>query len=107
MLWDDEERNIAPAVVTSGRDWPTTFGETFSAAWSRNTLFSQDYTGENDRMSALSDYTNKVKALSGRDVGAELDYGTGEFAPDSHALLLQANDKVAELKKQNPALELE
>jgi hypothetical protein len=109
MLWDDEQRNNAPALETSGRAWPTTFGETFSAAWSRNTLFSQDYFGENDRMAALSDYTNKVKALTGRDIAAELDYGTygGGMMPDSHALLRQANDKVNELKKKNPELELE
>src|SRR6516165_10527167 len=109
MLWTDPQRAIAPALDTSGRDLPTTFGETFSAAWSRNTLFSQDYFGENDRMSALSDYTNKVKAMTGEDVAAQLDYGTygGGMMPDSHALLRQANDKVNELKKKNPELELE
>src|SRR6516165_1557121 len=107
MLWTDEKHETAPALDTSGRDLPTTFGDTFFAAWSRNTLFSQDYFGENDRMAALSDYTNKVKALTGRDIGAELDYGTGEFAPDSHALLRQANDKVNELKQKNPTLELD
>jgi hypothetical protein len=107
MLWTDPQRAVAPALDTSGRDLPTTFGETFSAAWSRNTLFSQDYFGENDRWSALSDYTDKIKAMTGRDVAAELDYGTGEFAPDSHAMLAQVNSKVAELNKQNPALELD
>src|SRR6516164_4655115 len=109
MLWTDPQRAVAPALDTSGRDLPMTFGETFSAAWSRNTLFSQDYFGENDRMSALSDYTNKVKAMTGEDVAAQLDYGTygGGMMPDSHALLRQANDKVNELKKKNPELELE
>jgi hypothetical protein len=107
MLWDNPQRNLAPALDTGGRDLPTTFGETFSAAWSRNTLFSQDYTGENDRWSALSDYTDKIKAMSGRDVASELNYGTGEFAPDSRAMLAQVNTKLAELKKQNPDLDLD
>src|SRR6516225_33453 len=108
MLWDDEERNIAPSVVTSGRDWPTTFGETFSAAWSRNTLFSQDYAGENDRMSALNDYLAKAKTMTGEDVGQQLDYRMPEGAAVSaQDLLRQANDKVSALKKKNPALELE
>src|SRR6516164_9213540 len=107
MLWTDPQRAVAPALDTSGRDLPMTFGETFSAAWSRNTLFSQDYTGENDRWSALSDYTDKIKAMSGRDVASELNYGTGEFAPDSRAMLAQVNTKLAELKKQNPDLDLD
>src|SRR6516164_8499282 len=116
MLWDDPQRNSNPAFDPArdlgpgapGRDLPTTFGETFSAAWSRNTLFSQDYFGENDRMAALSDYTDKIKAMTGRDIAAELDYGTygGGMMPDSHALLRQANGKVNELKKQNPELEI-
>jgi hypothetical protein len=110
MLWTDEKYAVSPSVgdvESEGRDFPATAGETFQAAWSRNNLFGQNYNGENDRMSALSDYTNKVKALSGRDIAAELDYGTGEFMPDSHALLRQANDKVNKLKKDNPALDLE
>jgi hypothetical protein len=117
MLWDDESRNTAPAFdagrdmgpQAQGRAWPTTFGETFSAAWSRNTLFSQDYIGENDRMSALNDYLGKVKALTGEDLAPRLDWTTGQTgaAPAAQDLLRQANDKVAELKKKNPALELE
>src|SRR5215472_2998821 len=109
MLWDDLQRNTAPALDTSGRNWPTTFGETFGAAWSRNTLFSQDYFGENDRMSALSDYLGKVKAMTGEDIAPQLDWRTGETgaAPAAQDLLRQANDKVNELKRKNPALELE
>src|SRR6516165_11775234 len=108
MLWDDEQRNTAPALVSSGRAWPTTFGETFSAAWSRNTLFSQDYAGENDRMSALNDYLAKAKTMTGEDVGQQLDYRMPEGAAVSaQDLLRQANDRVNALKTKNPALELE
>jgi len=108
MLWDQEQRNTAPALDTSGQNWPTTFGETFSAAWSRNTLFSQDYFGENDRMSALNDYLDKVKRTSGEDIGQQLDYRMPEGAAVSaQDLLRQANGKVNELKNKNPALGLE
>ena len=108
MLWDDEQRNTAPALVSSGRDWPTTFGETFSAAWSRNTLFSQDYAGENDRMSALNDYLAKAKSMTGEDIGQQLDYRMPEGAAVSaQDLLRQANEKVSALKQKNPALELD
>src|SRR5215472_4400889 len=108
MLWDDMARNTSPALDTGGRDWPTTFGETLGAAWSRNTLFSQDYFGENDRMAALNDYLAKVKTMTGEDIGAQLDYRMPEgAAPAAQDLLRQANDKVNELKKKNPALELE
>src|SRR6516225_10983045 len=108
MLWTDPQRAVAPALDTSGRDLPTTFGETFSAAWSRNTLFSQDYFGENDRMSALNDYLGKVKTMTGEDIGQQLDYRMPEGAAVSaQDLLRQANEKVRALKQKNPALELE
>ena len=109
MLWDDMSRQVSPALDTSGRDWPTTFGETFSAAWSRNTLFSQDYFGENDRMSALNDYLGKVKAISGVDIGQQLDYRVGDTgaAVSAQDLLRQSNDKVAALKQKNPELEID
>jgi hypothetical protein len=108
MLWTDPQRAIAPALDTSGRDLPTTFGETFSAAWSRNTLFSQDYFGENDRMSALNDYLAKVKTMTGEDIGQQLDYRMPEGAAVSaQDLLRQTNEKVSALKQKNPALELE
>jgi hypothetical protein len=108
MLWTDPQRAISPALDTSGRDLPTTFGETFSAAWSRNTLFSQDYFGENDRMSALNDYLGKVKTMTGEDIGQQLDYRMPEGAAVSaQDLLRQANDKLSALKAKNPALELE
>src|SRR6516164_9651142 len=108
MLWTDPQRAVAPALDTSGRDLPTTFGETFSAAWSRNTLFSQDYLGENDRMAALNDYLAKVKTMTGEDVGQQLDYRMPEGAAVSaQDLLRQANAKVNALKGKNPALELE
>jgi hypothetical protein len=108
MLWTDEQRAVSPALDTGGRDLPTTFGETFSAAWSRNTLFSQDYFGENDRMSALTDYLAKVKTMTGEDIGQQLDYRMPEGAAVSaQDLLRQANEKVSALKQKNPALELE
>ena len=109
MLWDDEQRQIAPALDTSGRDLPTTFGETFSAAWSRNTLFSQDYFGENDRMAALDDYLVKAKAMTGRDdirPDTYTDPVTGN-ALTAQDLLRQTNEKVSALKQKNPALDLE
>jgi predicted kinase len=109
MLWDDPQRNVAPALDTSGRDLPTTFGETFSAAWSRNTLFSQDYFGENDRMAALDDYLGKIKSMTGSETIRPDSYtdpinGNALTAQD---LLRQTNDKLNEYKKQNPGLELD
>src|SRR6516162_7484004 len=111
MLWDDPQRNVAPALDTSGRDLPTTFGDTFSAAWSRNTLFSQDYFGENDRAAALDDYLAKVKSLSGEDFKPQLDFSgfgaVGAGALTARGLLDQANAKVAALKQKNPDLDIE
>jgi predicted kinase len=119
MLWDDPQRNSNPAFDPArdlgpgapGRDLPTTFGETFSAAWSRNTLFSQDYFGENDRAAALDDYLAKVKSLSGEDFKPQLDFSgfgaVGAGALTARGLLDQANAKVAALKQKNPDLDIE
>jgi hypothetical protein len=108
-LWQNREQAINPALDTSGDRLPTTFGDLAHAAWSRNTLFAQDYIGENDRMSALDDYLAKVKTMTGRDdirPDQYTDPVTGD-ALSAQALLRQTNDKVNKLKHENPELELE
>jgi ppGpp synthetase/RelA/SpoT-type nucleotidyltranferase len=110
MLWTDEKYAVTPSagdVDSEGRDFPTTAGETFQAAWSRNNLFGQNYNGEHDRFSALDDYLKTIEQRTGQKLGPDLDYGSGEYAASAFDLLRQTNDRLNKLKKDNPAIDLE
>lgn len=108
-LWQQDADIAARPQPQEAHDLPTTFGETFGAAWSQNQLFSQDAFGENDRLSALGDYLDTIKQKTGEDLAPTLDYGgaAGTGFTSAASLLDQANERLAELKKKNPALELE
>ena len=75
MLWQNEDQAAADALRRSGNDLPTTFGDTFSAAWSRNDFFMQNTLGEKDRLDALGDYLDTIKQKTGEDLAPTLDYG--------------------------------
>jgi ppGpp synthetase/RelA/SpoT-type nucleotidyltranferase len=108
MLWQNQDLEQHPALEDSGRDLPTTFGETFQAAWSRNNLFGQRFFGENDRLDALGDYLNTIKQKTGVDIYPQLDVALPSGDPVSATMQFQqANEKLAEMKKQNPALDIE
>lgn len=106
MLWQDEQQAVTDAGRASGPDLPTTFADTFSAQWSRNELFDQDMLGESDRLGALGDYLDQIKAKTGVDLGPKLDYGGQGATTPATMLLQQANDEVAKLNDQYPELQL-
>ena len=109
MLWQNEDQAAADALRRSGNDLPTTFGDTFAAAWSRNDFFMQNTLGEKDRLDALGDYLDTIKQKTGEDLAPTLDYGgaAGAGAMSAAGLLEQANDRLGELKKRYPNLDLE
>src|SRR6516164_7168439 len=106
MLWQNQDQAKVSALQNSGGDLPTTFADTFRAAWQHNDILGQNYFGEKDRADALNDYLIKIKDKTGHDIASELDYGGQMGGPGmpAHALLQQANDKVNALKKDFPEL---
>lgn len=106
VLFPNDQEGRGTFQPGEGTSMPTSFGDTFAAAWSRNNLFTNNMTGENDRLDALGDYLGDIKKKTGVDLAPELDYGGASgMMPDSAALFRQANGKLEQLHANDPTFQ--
>lgn len=104
-LYQGDQDQAARIQPNEGHDLPSGFDENFHAAWSDGLLFSQSVARENARAGVLNDYLSEVRQKTGRDLSNEIksDPNEGTIGP---GMFEQVNDRVAEMKKDYPDLDL-
>jgi hypothetical protein len=94
-LYQGDQAIAARTQPNERAQLPATFTEAYDAAHSEGTLFASSMASENARMAALSDYLDEVKTKTGKNLGANIDYGAaaGGAPISSIALLPQINQE--------------
>lgn len=110
-LYQGDQTEALRTRPNEGHDLPSTFADTFGAAWTHGRLFEQSVSHENARMDALGDYIDDVKAKTGVNIGEQMDWtmsapGVGDVTVPSGMLVDQASAAVKKLKEKNDTFDI-